>query len=176
MDNERKPKRWEKNWAPDIRYIKKPLQVAVSEEGIRNDIREGEKMTDISLASKLIQLEPFLTKKVVERLRNVEARSLKSDIDDILQIDQPNTIKVATLRDYQLRGVSWLVDRYDKGINCILADEMGLGKTLQTITFFAHLKDIRKIPGPHLVVVPLSILFNWMSECRKFCPSLRLIR
>jgi SWI/SNF-related matrix-associated actin-dependent regulator of chromatin subfamily A member 5 len=68
------------------------------------------------------------------------------------------------------------VDRYDKGINCILADEMGLGKTLQTIAFFAHLKDVRKIQGPHLVVVPLSVLFNWMSECKKFCPSLRVIR
>jgi SNF2 family DNA or RNA helicase len=160
----------------DKRYLKDPVQVAVSEEGIRNDIHEGEKTTDISLASKLIQLEPFLTNKVVERLRNVKAGSLKSDVDDIPQIDQPNTIMVATLRDYQLRGVSWLVDRYDKGINCILADEMGLGKTLQTITFFTHLKDIRNISGPHLVVVPLSVLFNWISECRKFCPSLRLIR
>lgn len=72
--------------------------------------------------------------------------------------------------------MSWLVDRYDKGINCILADEMGLGKTLQTISFFSHLKDVRNISGPHLVVVPLSVLFNWMSECKKFCPSLRVIR
>ena len=72
--------------------------------------------------------------------------------------------------------MSWLVDRYDKGINCILADEMGLGKTLQTISFFTHLKDVRNIPGPHLVVVPLSVLFNWMSECKKFCPTLRVIR
>lgn len=72
--------------------------------------------------------------------------------------------------------MSWLVDRYDKGINCILADEMGLGKTLQTISFFTHLKDVRNIPGPHLVVVPLSVLFNWMSECKKFCPTLRVMR
>lgn len=72
--------------------------------------------------------------------------------------------------------MSWIVDRYDKGINCILADEMGLGKTLQTIAFFAHLKDVRNLCGPHLVVVPLSVLFNWMSECKKFCPSLRVMR
>lgn len=68
------------------------------------------------------------------------------------------------------------MDRYDKGINCILADEMGLGKTFQTIAFFSYLRDVRKLPGPHLVVVPLSVLFNWMSECKKFCPSLRLMR
>ena len=35
------------------------------------------------------------------------------------------------MRDYQLRGLTWLVQLYEKGINGILADEMGLGKTLQ---------------------------------------------
>ena len=39
----------------------------------------------------------------------------------------PSTIH-ATLREYQIKGVEWLVDRYDKCINCILADEMGLGE------------------------------------------------
>ena len=54
---------------------------------------------------------------------------------------------------------------------------MGLGKTLQTISYFAYLKD-HKIPqaGPHLVVVPLSVLFNWVAEMKKFCPSLRILR
>ena len=35
------------------------------------------------------------------------------------------------LRDYQLDGLSWLVQRYSDGHGCILGDEMGLGKTLQ---------------------------------------------
>ena len=61
-------------------------------------------------------------------------------------------------------------------MNCILADEMGLGKTLQTISFFGHLHDIHQISGPHLVVVPLSVLFNWMAECKRFCPSLSVVR
>lgn len=95
--------------------------------------------------------------------------------------DPPALIKVptlikATLRDYQVRGVSWLVDRYDRCINCILADEMGLGKTLQTITFFAYLKETRQEGGPHLVVVPLSVMFNWITELKKFCPTLRVLR
>lgn len=91
------------------------------------------------------------------------------------QISVPGTIK-ATLRDYQVRGVSWLVDRYDRCINCILADEMGLGKTLQTICFFAYLKEVRREGGPHLVVVPLSVMFNWITELKKFCPTLRVLR
>ncbi len=61
-------------------------------------------------------------------------------------------------------------------LGSILADEMGLGKTLQTISFFAQLAHMSLTTGPHLVVVPLSVLFNWMSECKRFCPSLRLIR
>lgn len=32
------------------------------------------------------------------------------------------------------------------------------------------------ISGPHLVVVPLSVLFNWIAECKKFCPSLKVLR
>lgn len=90
-------------------------------------------------------------------------------------ITVPSLIK-ATLREYQVKGVSWLVDRYDRCINCILADEMGLGKTLQTITFFAYLKEMRNEGGPHLVVVPLSVMFNWITELKKFCPSLRVLR
>jgi hypothetical protein len=32
------------------------------------------------------------------------------------------------LKSYQLKGMNWLVNLYDQGINGILADEMGLGK------------------------------------------------
>ena len=52
----------------------------------------------------------------------------------------------------------------------------GLGKTLQTISFLAYLKFNRNVDGPHLVVVPLSVLPNWMAEFRKWCPLLRVVR
>lgn len=41
---------------------------------------------------------------------------------------QPDLITGATLRDYQLYGVEWLIGLYENGLNGILADEMGLGK------------------------------------------------
>lgn len=50
------------------------------------------------------------------------------------------------------------------------------GKTLQSIAFLAYLKDVLGVSGPHLVVVPLSVLPNWMSEIERFCPSMRCIR
>jgi len=46
-------------------------------------------------------------------------------------------------------------------MNCILADEMGLGKTIQTIALLAHLAIEQGISGPHLVIVPTTILMNW---------------
>jgi SNF2 family DNA or RNA helicase len=86
------------------------------------------------------------------------------------------------LREYQIIGLDWLVTMYDKNLNGILADEMGLGKTIQvtlytlkkTIAFTAHLAE-RGIWGPHLIVVPASVLINWEIEFKKWCPSFKII-
>jgi hypothetical protein len=80
------------------------------------------------------------------------------------------------LRNYQLHGVSWLASTYDNGISAILADEMGLGKTLQTISFLSYLKHCRGVRGPHLIVVPLSVLTSWVMEFRRWCPTWRVVR
>ncbi|KAI8837329.1 SNF2 family N-terminal domain-containing protein [Chytridium lagenaria] len=57
---------------------------------------------------------------------------------------------------------------FKKGLGGILADEMGLGKTIQAISFLLHLKHTENHPPPYLVVVPLSVLDNWMAEFQKF--------
>ena len=66
-----------------------------------------------------------------------------------------------TLREYQHVGLNWLVSCYDKALNGILADEMGLGKTIQTIALLAYLACECGIWGPHLIVVPTSVMLNW---------------
>ena len=80
------------------------------------------------------------------------------------------------MRPYQVAGLNWLANLDQNGINGILADEMGLGKTLQTIAFLAHLKFDLGVPGPHLVVAPLSVLSSWMTELKRFCPELRTVK
>jgi len=40
---------------------------------------------------------------------------------------------------------------------------MGLGKTVQSITFLQELASYG-IPGPFLVVAPLSTIANWQRE------------
>ena len=51
-----------------------------------------------------------------------------------------------------------------------------LGKTLQSISIIAYMHEFRKIPGPHLVMVPKSTLPNWCNEFKNFCPSIRILR
>jgi SNF2 family DNA or RNA helicase len=64
---------------------------------------------------------------------------------------------------------------HDKKLNGILADEMGLGKTIQTIALIAHLAVEKGIWGPHLIVVPTSVMLNWEMEFKKWCPALKIL-
>ena len=89
--------------------------------------------------------------------------------------ESPSYVKWGKLRDYQVRGLNWLISLYENGINGILADEMGLGKTLQTISLLGYMKHYRNIPGPHMVLVPKSTLHNWMNEFKRWVPTLRAV-
>ncbi|GHP10928.1 class II histone deacetylase complex subunits 2 and 3 [Pycnococcus provasolii] len=78
------------------------------------------------------------------------------------------------MRDYQLKGVKWMISLYQNGLNGILADQMGLGKTVQTIGFISHLRS-KNVLGPYLIVAPLSTLPNWISEFARWAPSIPAI-
>lgn len=79
------------------------------------------------------------------------------------------------LREYQHIGLDWLVTMYEKKLNGILADEMGLGKTIMTIALLAHLACEKGIWGPHLIVVPTSVMLNWETEFLKWCPAFKIL-
>ncbi|WP_030948306.1 DEAD/DEAH box helicase [Streptomyces sp. NRRL S-646] len=78
----------------------------------------------------------------------------------------------ATLRDYQLRGLSWLDLMTSLGLGGCLADDMGLGKTITLIAL--HLKRARS--EPTLVVCPASLLGNWQREIARFAPGVPVRR
>ncbi|KAH4208651.1 hypothetical protein HBI95_093510 [Parastagonospora nodorum] len=80
-----------------------------------------------------------------------------------------------TLREYQHDGLDWLANMYDSETDGILADEMGLGKTIQTISLLAYIAVYRGVWGPHLVVVPTSVMLNWEMEFRKFLPGFKIL-
>ncbi|KAL4427971.1 hypothetical protein ABPG75_002060 [Micractinium tetrahymenae] len=80
------------------------------------------------------------------------------------------------LKPYQLVGINFLLLLYRSKVSgAILADEMGLGKTAQLITYLGCIRHLEKDPGPHLVVVPASLLENWQRELRRWCPTLKVV-
>jgi helicase SWR1 len=87
----------------------------------------------------------------------------------------PSLLLRGSLREYQHDGLDWLAKLYQGGRNGILADEMGLGKTIQTISLLAHLAVHHKIWGPHLVVVPTSVMLNWEMEFKKWLPGFKIL-
>ncbi|KAL6229703.1 hypothetical protein BDW75DRAFT_224591 [Aspergillus navahoensis] len=91
-----------------------------------------------------------------------------------IEISQP-TMLTAKLKEYQLKGLNWLVNLYEQGINGILADEMGLGKTIQSISVMAYLAEVHNIWGPFLVIAPASTLHNWQQEITKFVPNIKVL-
>uniref|UniRef100_H3AJK7 Chromatin-remodeling ATPase INO80 n=1 Tax=Latimeria chalumnae TaxID=7897 RepID=H3AJK7_LATCH len=89
-------------------------------------------------------------------------------------IPQP-TIFNGKLKGYQLKGMNWLANLYEQGINGILADEMGLGKTVQSIALLAHLAERENIWGPFLIISPASTLNNWHQEFTRFVPKFKVL-
>lgn len=126
------------------------------------------------------------------KLQNEEQTKYDQKVEDIAanaESLQPkgNTFETATvntkvpfllkhsLREYQHIGLDWLVAMYKKQLNGILADEMGLGKTIQTIALLAYLACEEQDWGPHLIVVPTSVMLNWEMEFKKWCPAFKIL-
>jgi hypothetical protein len=75
---------------------------------------------------------------------------------------------------FQERGHGWLRLLGDLGIGGILADDMGLGKTVQAIAMLVSERADGRSQGPTLVVCPMSVARQWVAECARFAPDLRV--
>lgn len=107
-----------------------------------------------------------------------------------------------TLRPYQRDGLGWLLFLEEFGFGGCLADDMGLGKTIQVLAMILQRrrgsghgnadgngngngksktkgkgkgKAKGKSPRPTLVVVPRSLVRNWIEEARRFTPELKVL-
>ncbi|MDR0440004.1 MAG: DEAD/DEAH box helicase, partial [Candidatus Accumulibacter sp.] len=79
------------------------------------------------------------------------------------------------LREYQKEGVAWLQFLREHKLSGILADDMGLGKTAQALAHLLLEKEAGRLDRPALVVLPTSLVFNWMNEAARFAPALSLL-
>lgn len=118
----------------------------------------------------------------VETPSSSPEHSSHGDHDAVEQVDDngiPNVpipiLLKGKLRPYQKQGLNWLASLYNNGTNGILADEMGLGKTIQTISLLAYLACEKNEWGPHLIVVPTSVMLNWEMEFKRFAPGFKVL-
>lgn len=144
------------------------------------------------------QVQKFLEKTemtVVEAMRfqlnasaelNVSEESCELEVTNgewlntvISSLTQPEKIEEvptgedfrAELRPYQHKGLAWLNFMKNLGLGACLADDMGLGKTVQIIALLNYIRTHEQ--EKTLLVIPASLIGNWMNEIEKFAPSLK---
>ena len=101
-----------------------------------------------------------------KRINDPESAAGKADVT----VPQPAALQ-ATLREYQLRGLTWLDRMAGIGLGGCLADDMGLGKTITLIALHLHRQQTPATSRPTLVVCPTSLLGNWEREIQRFAPG-----
>ena len=110
--------------------------------------------------------------------RFIQFREKLKNFSGVRPVHEPDDFQ-GELRGYQRDGLGWLQFLNEFSFGGCLADDMGLGKTVQVLALLAH--DVRRqadedgTTRPSLVVVPKSLIFNWMDEAQRFTPQLRLL-
>jgi SNF2 family DNA or RNA helicase len=145
-------------------------------------------------ANQVAMLDALLDEKDLAQVDQPfeQARQRLREFEGIEPLDPAPEFQ-GTLRQYQREGIGWLAFLRWFGMGGILADDMGLGKTIQVLAVLQarhngapeHTKGDMFRPTsteedgsahrPSLIVVPRSVVFNWVDEARKFTPDLRVM-
>lgn len=143
---------------------------AVAAGGESNSGSKRFRRSQLALLDALLAVLPEVT--VDETFE--KARAELGTFDRIVPADPPRSF-TGTLRGYQRDGLGWLhfLRRFQLG-GC-LADDMGLGKTVQVLALLAARRAERGKAGPSIIVVPRSLVFNWLREAERFTPKLRVL-
>ncbi|KAK6636841.1 hypothetical protein RUM43_010505 [Polyplax serrata] len=157
------------------------LEEESEEDDDDNEDEDEEDTTKQSSSSK--QNDDIDAKSVINKAK-VEDDEYKTDeqtyysiahtINEVV-VEQASIMVNGKLKEYQIKGLEWLVSLFNNNLNGILADEMGLGKTIQTIGLLTYLMEKKRVMGPFLIIVPLSTLSNWVLEFEKWAPSVVVV-
>lgn len=100
-----------------------------------------------------------------------------NDFENIADTPMPVHFKGA-LRSYQKAGYNWFSFLREYNFGGCLADDMGLGKTIQTLAMLQKLKEEdeqHQTRGTSLIIMPTSLIYNWLTEAKKFTPGLKIL-
>jgi helicase SWR1 len=171
----------------DLSKSEEPASTAVSEKYGHPETEVANVHSDTSCDTSLpttteAKLETKLSDNEISPPKEAEPVELIATALDQVATPELSAHKIeiplllrGTLREYQRQGLDWLAGLYSNNTNGILADEMGLGKTIQTIALLAHLACRHEVWGPHLVIVPTSVMLNWEMEFKKWCPGFKIL-
>ncbi|HWW39473.1 DEAD/DEAH box helicase [Pedobacter sp.] len=133
----------------------KSLKLKKHHIGLLNDLSE-DSITNVTLNRKLQKL---------------------NDFENISDIQMPEHFK-GDLRSYQKAGYNWFSFLREYNFGGCLADDMGLGKTIQTLALLQKQKEDNErnaTPGTSLIIMPTSLIYNWLNEAKKFTPKLKIL-
>jgi superfamily II DNA or RNA helicase len=170
------------NWIiPDLGVDEEASMQLLAEMFAKKDrpkaSKRGEHMVEAIQVSRLEMLDWLSMRRSGLRISlPPEAEELFQSLSDFEELD---TFKLpegfnAELRAYQNEGCAWIDFLYQHRFGACLADDMGLGKTVQTIGFIAQRlqSDLAKKKGAILIVLPPSLVFNWLDEFERFAPGI----
>ncbi len=151
------PEKWFSQYGNLLAFAEhdKNLKLRKHHVGLINDLDDGE-MAGITINRKLQKL---------------------SDFDEMEEIAMPENFN-GTLRHYQKAGYNWFHFLKDYHFGGCLADDMGLGKTIQTLALLQKNKEQAAANGTKctsLIIMPTSLIYNWLNEAAKFAPQLQLM-
>jgi SNF2 family DNA or RNA helicase len=121
------------------------------------------KFASIALGNTLDNVDNLKTDKAWKSFRN------QIELQYVSEASIPSNLQ-AELRPYQEEGFRWLSRLSEWNAGACLADDMGLGKTVQTLAILLH----RASKGAAMVICPVSVIGNWISEAQRFAPTLNV--
>ncbi|XP_044283480.1 DNA excision repair protein ERCC-6-like [Varanus komodoensis] len=146
----------------------------------KQEARNGKLEESIRLFRQAFEIHP--SEKLKSNIRKLEealaSLALDQEEDGFVDVCQSGLLLYGEMHDklfgYQREGVAFLYSLYRDGRRGgILADDMGLGKTVQIIAFLSGMFDAERIQSV-LLIMPTTLVNNWMKEFAKWTPGLRI--